>query len=110
MTEIFSNYGDVVNCELIVDREVGLSRGYAFIEFKKTHEGEEAVRCMDKAHIDGKACSVKYMDAQKKKRKEQLAQEKLEMEKDPEKRMIQQAAKKRAADIAAQKVVVVVSG
>ena len=46
--EIFSNFGNVTNCEVPVERERSwINMGKAYVEFEKIEEAEEAVKKMD---------------------------------------------------------------
>ncbi|KAG0450124.1 hypothetical protein HPP92_027055 [Vanilla planifolia] len=47
LKEIFSNFGEVVNVELSMDRNVNLPRGYGYVEFKKRTDAEKARLYMD---------------------------------------------------------------
>ncbi|KAL2937778.1 Serine/arginine-rich splicing factor SR45 [Bienertia sinuspersici] len=47
LKEIFSNFGDVVNVELAMDRVVNLPKGYAYVEFKTRADAEKAQLFMD---------------------------------------------------------------
>lgn len=51
--EIFSTYGTVKHVELAMDKAVNLPRGFAYVEFSKRSEAEEAQRLMDGGQLDG---------------------------------------------------------
>ncbi|KAG0450151.1 hypothetical protein HPP92_026900 [Vanilla planifolia] len=67
LKEIFSNFGEVVNVELSMDRNVNLPRGYGYVEFKKRTDAEKARLYMDGGQIDGNIVSVKFTLAQRQK-------------------------------------------
>ena len=51
--EIFSTFGTVLHVELAMDKAVNLPRGFAYVEFSKRSEAEEAQRLMDGGQLDG---------------------------------------------------------
>lgn len=51
--EIFGIYGTVKHVELAMDKAVNLPRGFAYVEFSKRSEAEEAQRLMDGGQLDG---------------------------------------------------------
>ncbi|TXG66540.1 hypothetical protein EZV62_007815 [Acer yangbiense] len=53
LREIFSNFGEVVNVELVMDRAVNLPRGSGYVQFKTRADAEKAQLYMDGAQIDG---------------------------------------------------------
>ncbi|KAK9204507.1 hypothetical protein WN943_014769 [Citrus x changshan-huyou] len=53
LREIFSNFGEVVDVELVMDRAVNLPRGSGYVRFKTRADAEKAQLYMDGAQIDG---------------------------------------------------------
>lgn len=51
--EIFGTFGTVKHVELAMDKAVNLPRGFAYVEFAKRAEAEEAQRLMDGGQLDG---------------------------------------------------------
>ena len=51
--EVFSTYGTVKHVELAMDKAVNLPRGFAYVEFSKRSEAEEAQKLMDGGQLDG---------------------------------------------------------
>jgi len=47
LKEIFSNFGEVVNVELSMDRVVQLPKGYGYVEFKTRSDAEKALLHMN---------------------------------------------------------------
>lgn len=58
LTAIFSPYGVVVGVELIVKRDNGRPRGFAYVEMASRDEAAEAIREMDGAMLSGRALKV----------------------------------------------------
>ncbi|VVA95239.1 unnamed protein product [Arabis nemorensis] len=44
LREAFSKYGEVIDAKIIVDRETGRSRGFAFVTFTSTEEASNAMQ------------------------------------------------------------------
>ncbi|CAH8585530.1 unnamed protein product [Schistosoma turkestanicum] len=57
---IFSRFGDIKSCEVIRDRRTGASLQYAFIEFEKEADCEDAYFKMDKVVIDDRRIHVDF--------------------------------------------------
>lgn len=47
LTEVFGDFGQVKSLRIIVDRETGLSKGFAFVEMPDDAEAREAIRNMN---------------------------------------------------------------
>ena len=58
LREIFGGYGEVVDCKVIMDRESGRSRGFAFIEMANTSEGNAAIEALDGYELVGRNLRV----------------------------------------------------
>ena len=54
----FSEFGEVSEVKLIIDRETGRSRGFAFVVMGTGEEAEKATQRMDGALLDGRALRV----------------------------------------------------
>lgn len=59
--EIFSMFGTVKHVELAMDKAVNLPRGFAYVEFSKRSEAEDAQRLMDGGQLDGNQLSVAFV-------------------------------------------------
>ncbi len=62
LKEIFSNYGEVKGVYIPKKEKTHLKQNYAFIEFIKKEEAEEAQLYMDEGQIDGKVVKVEILN------------------------------------------------
>ncbi len=58
LKEIFEEYGAVNSAKVIMDRETGKSRGFAFVEMPNDAEAQEAIDQLNNAELDGKNLTV----------------------------------------------------
>ncbi len=56
LREVFSEYGTVTKVQLIMDRETGRPRGFAFVEM--SDGGDQAIAALNGAQLDGRALTV----------------------------------------------------
>src|SRR5438477_2215002 len=56
LREIFSQYGTVTKVQLIMDRETGRPRGFAFVEM--SDGGDQAIQAMNGQQLDGRTLTV----------------------------------------------------
>ena len=54
----FAEFGEVSEVKLIIDRETGRSRGFAFVVMSTGEQAQAAVTRMDGAMLDGRALRV----------------------------------------------------
>ncbi len=47
LQEIFAEYGDVSNVNIITDKYTGQSKGFAFVEMAKQADAEEAIKVLN---------------------------------------------------------------
>lgn len=62
LTRLFESVGTVDSCKLIMDRETGKSRGFAFIEMPNELEAKNAIAKFDGSDIDGRKIVVKVAE------------------------------------------------
>merc|ERR1711959_14182 len=67
LQEIFGLYGKVKETTLAVDKNVGLPKGYAYVEFSSEHDAEKAVAGLHGGQIDGNTIKVEFQGDKKKK-------------------------------------------
>jgi cold-inducible RNA-binding protein len=56
LREVFAQYGTVSKIQLIMDRETGRPRGFAFVDM--SDGGDAAVQALNGAQLDGRALTV----------------------------------------------------
>jgi RNA recognition motif-containing protein len=56
LRELFSQYGTVTKVQLIMDRETGRPRGFAFVEM--SDGGEQAIAATNGMQLDGRTLTV----------------------------------------------------
>jgi RNA recognition motif-containing protein len=57
LTEVFSEYGALISIKLIVDRETGRSKGYAFVEMEDA-DGQKAIDALNNFQMGERNISV----------------------------------------------------
>ena len=57
LKSLFDKFGEVISAKVIVDRETGRSRGFAFVEMPD-QAAQEAIKELDGKQIDGRAIAV----------------------------------------------------
>ncbi len=55
---LFARHGDVASVNVIMDRETGRARGFAFVEMEKEDSAREAIRSLDGTELDGRNLRV----------------------------------------------------
>lgn len=65
LLQAFAQYGDVVEAKLILDRETGRSRGFAFVTMATAEGAKKAIENMDGAALDGRNLRVNEAEERK---------------------------------------------
>lgn len=55
---LFSQHGSVESCRLIMDRETGRSKGFAFVEMSSDEEAQSVISTLDGHEVEGRALKV----------------------------------------------------
>ena len=58
LRQAFSQYGEVASVNLIMDRETGRPRGFAFVEMANNDEAQNAIRNINDTEIAGRPVKV----------------------------------------------------
>ena len=58
LTDLFSPYGEVVEANVITDRDTGRSKGFGFVEMADDAAASKAIEEMDGKEIEGRALRV----------------------------------------------------
>jgi len=65
LQNLFKTHGIVQSCTLILDKESGHSKGFAFIEMPKQGDAKAAIKNLNGIEINGHKIRVKKADAKK---------------------------------------------
>ncbi len=57
--EVFSEFGEVSDVKIIMDKETGRSKGYGFVEMPNDDEGMNAINTLNGSEIDGREIVAK---------------------------------------------------
>ena len=57
--QVFSKFGDLEACRLQLN-ERGESKGYAFLKYKRSRAGNDAINAMNRTRIDGREIFVAW--------------------------------------------------
>jgi RNA recognition motif-containing protein len=60
LRRLFEAYGQVVQVHIIVDRDTGLPRGFAFVEMTNDAEAEKAIRALNGSILGDRTLEVNY--------------------------------------------------
>ena len=55
---LFKQYGEVVSAKVILDRESGRSRGFAFVEMSSDSSAQSAIDALNGTDVKGRAIKV----------------------------------------------------
>ena len=58
LRRIFEEFGNVVSAQVIMDRETGRSKGFAFVEMSSDQEAQAAISALDGKEIGGRVLKV----------------------------------------------------
>lgn len=58
LRDAFSQYGTVEDVAVIMDRETGRPRGFAFVTMKSDAEGKDAIEQLNGSQLDGRTIAV----------------------------------------------------
>ena len=58
LRQLFEKYGTVDSCQVLMDRETGRSRGFAFVEMQEVSAGQTAIKELDGTELQGRNLKV----------------------------------------------------
>lgn len=58
LSSLFQTFGSVSSCKVIMDRDTGRSKGFAFVEMSSPAEAEEAIKGLDGKEVEGRSLRV----------------------------------------------------
>lgn len=59
---LFTAHGKVSTCNLVLDKETGQSKGFAFVEMPNDIESKSAIKALNQLTVDKSKIRVKYAD------------------------------------------------
>lgn len=62
---LFEEFGTVQSCNLVLDKDTGLSKGFAFVEMPKPGVAKAAVKTLNYKEVDGNRIRVKKAEDKK---------------------------------------------
>jgi RNA recognition motif-containing protein len=62
LKNVFGRHGAVASVNIIMDRETGRPRGFAFVEMEEARAADDAIRALDGSDLGGR--SIKVNEAQ----------------------------------------------
>jgi len=65
LLSLFKEYGNVQSCNLVLDKETGASKGFAFVEMPKVGEAKAAIKQLNSYKLAGNIIRVKKADTKK---------------------------------------------
>ena len=63
LQDMFEGYGKVQSCDLVLDKETGKSKGFAFVEMPRQGEAKAAMKNLNGTHVDGNIIRVKKSES-----------------------------------------------
>lgn len=57
--DLFSPYGVITECTLVLDQVTGKSKGFGFVEMPDENEAMTALHCLNLTEVDNKTIRVK---------------------------------------------------
>jgi len=67
LRELFSPFGTIQSCTLVLDKETGISKGFGFVEMPKMGEAKVAIKNLNGADVKGSKIRVKKDESENKK-------------------------------------------
>ncbi|MET0412370.1 MAG: RNA-binding protein [Polyangiaceae bacterium] len=58
LQDAFSEYGELVSAQVVIDRATGQSRGFGFVEYESSPDADRAMESLNGTTLDGRAITV----------------------------------------------------
>ena len=58
LRQLFADYGEITSAKVIMDREIGRSRGFGFVELSDDELAKKAIEELNQASYDGKVINI----------------------------------------------------
>lgn len=58
LSEVFSEFGSVTSSNVIMDRDTGRSKGFAFVEMSTANEAQAAIEKLNGQELSGRAMNI----------------------------------------------------
>ncbi|MEZ4773877.1 MAG: RNA-binding protein [Bacteroidia bacterium] len=58
LEEAFSEFGNVTSVKIVLDRDTGRSKGFAFVEMEDDDQGQEAINGLNDREMSGRRLKV----------------------------------------------------
>lgn len=58
ISDLFSQFGSVDSCQLIIDRATGRSKGFGFVEMSSDEDADKAISELNGREVEGRALTV----------------------------------------------------
>jgi cold-inducible RNA-binding protein len=58
LQNLFASHGTVQSCQVIIDRDTGRSKGFAFIEMESTEHADAAISALNGKEVNGRTLTV----------------------------------------------------
>lgn len=55
---LFSEHGELAECQLVTHRDTGRSRGFAFVTYVNEEDAQKAIEALNETEIDGRPIRV----------------------------------------------------
>ncbi len=65
LRNLFEEFGAVQSCNLVIDRETGVSKGFGFVEMPKAGEAKAAIKNLNNKDVGSKKIRVKKAEDKK---------------------------------------------
>ena len=67
LKKIFTEFGEITDLKLIMDRFTGQSKGFGFIDMPNNSEADKAIKALNKSTLKGREIKVNQAEEHKKK-------------------------------------------